>query len=74
MGRIWMPTDFTRPPEEPEACVHAGAVVAFDEEAARGLEADEVRKRWPRFFGACPDCGCSLIKYASAMHYVMGDW
>ncbi len=48
-------------------------VVEFDEEAARGLSASEVRKRWPRFQGHCL-CGVSHICYASWMHYVMGDW
>lgn len=55
-------------------CKHVGVVVEFDEAAARGLSDTDVRARWPRFCGECTDCGCSLIKYASTMHYVMGDW
>lgn len=33
-----------------------------------------VRQKWPRFWGECPDCGVSLIAYASAAHYTYGDW
>lgn len=55
-------------------CTHDGAKVEFDEEAAKGLSVAEIRQRWPRFYGACPDCGRLIIKYASFMHYGMGDW
>jgi len=55
-------------------CAHDGARVDFDIDAARGLSPQAVRKQWPRFFGTCPDCGCSLIKYASYAHYIAGDW
>jgi hypothetical protein len=55
-------------------CHHNAVLVAFDEQAAKGLSADEVRKRWPRFFGICPDCGDRLIKYASWAHFTSGDW
>jgi hypothetical protein len=55
-------------------CRHTGAAVEYDPEKARGLDAHEVRKLYPRFSGRCPDCGCQLIKYASTEHYVMGDW
>lgn len=34
----------------------------------------EIRKRWPRFDGECPDCGKHLIAYASSEHYIFGDW
>ncbi len=55
-------------------CSHERVRVEFDEEAARGLSVAEIRKRWPRFSGICPDCGTTLIKYASAAHYTCGDW
>lgn len=55
-------------------CTHAKCLPAFDEAAAKGLDEYEVRRRWPRFSGACPDCGCSVIAYASTMHYIAGDW
>lgn len=45
----------------------------FDAEAARGLEAFEVRRRWPRLDHVCP-CGRRGVIYASKEHYVMGDW
>jgi hypothetical protein len=55
-----------------EECDHG---VTFDESAAVGMEAEEVRARWPRLMGACPmGCGYSGIAYASHAHYVLGDW
>jgi hypothetical protein len=33
----------------------------------------EVRRRWPRFNGACA-CGFVGIAYASEAHYALGDW
>lgn len=58
----------------PETCGHLAALPPFDEQAATGLSVAEVRRRWPRFFGACPDCGGQVIAYASAAHFAMGDW
>ncbi len=56
----------------PEECGHEGAA-EFDEEAARGLDAAEVQRRWPR--GSwCPRCGKRAIFYASYAHYIAGDW
>lgn len=46
----------------------------FDVDAARGLPAKEVRKRWPRFHGECEACGYKGIKYASPEHFVLGDY
>lgn len=57
-----------------EECDHDAVKVEFDEEAAKGLDAHEVQRRWPRFFGQCPECGQQLIKYASMAHYLHGDW
>lgn len=35
----------------------------------------EVRRRWPRLFGACPKgCGFNGIAYASREHLIAGDW
>jgi hypothetical protein len=49
--------------------------VEFDYAAAAGLDAYAVRRRWPRLMGVCPKgCGYSGIAYASAEHYVCGDW
>jgi hypothetical protein len=55
-------------------CEHKGVAVSFDEQASRGLSSATVRRLWPRFFGTCPDCGRSLILYASFAHYIAGDW
>lgn len=58
--------------ERATPCDHG---VQFDAEAARGLDANEVRKRWPRGFGNCPKgCGFNGIAYASFEHYTAGDW
>lgn len=58
----------------PDTCPHASIIVTFDPDAAEHLSVEEIRKRWPRFHGTCPDCGCTLIKYASMAHYIYGDW
>ena len=60
------------PETVPAECTHG---VTFDRDAARGLDAREVRRRWPRLFGPCPlGCGFDGIGYASYEHYIMGDW
>lgn len=46
----------------------------FDPEAARGLSAEEVRRRWPRKQTTCVKCGETTIAYASFEHYIAGDW
>jgi hypothetical protein len=61
------------PDDRAEACCHL-RMARFDPIAAQGMQAYEVRKRWPRGSGVCPDCGCSGIFYASAAHYIAGDW
>lgn len=48
--------------------------VEFDAEAAKLLSDIEIRKRWPRGDSVCPTCKARVIRYASAMHYVAGDW
>jgi len=55
-------------------CEHKSCKVEFDEEAARSMTEYEIKRRWPRFEGECPDCGGRVIKYASASHYIQGDW
>jgi DNA adenine methylase len=58
-------------------CSHSKCMPKFsadDERAATGMDAAEVRRRWPRFEGCCPDCGEQLVMYASASHYIAGDW
>ncbi len=46
----------------------------FDETAAKGLSVVDVRRRWPRFEGACARCEYRGIYYASYVHYLMGGW
>jgi len=60
-------------PQEPE-CAHPLCIPSFDAEAARGLSDKEVRRRWPRFQGVCPNCNAQVIAYASFEHFTMGDW
>ena len=57
-------------------CEHptVAAKYTFDADAAKGLTTYEIRARFPRFEGRCPDCGVSLIYYADYAHYVYGDW
>ena len=60
-------------PEE-TGCKHEKCCPEFNSEEAKNLDSYEVRKKYPRFMGACPDCGSQVIYYASAEHYIMGDW
>ena len=55
-------------------CRHPYSTPAFDEDAARSLDAYEVRRRWPRFDGVCPFCRERVIMYASYAHYILGDY
>jgi hypothetical protein len=65
--------DLSREARE-EACTHYKIMPKFDPVASIGLTSSEVRKRWPRGAGTCPDCGRGGIFYASYMHYLAGDW
>jgi hypothetical protein len=47
---------------------------AFDEEAAGKMTSKEIRMIFPRFYGFCHTCGFNGVKYASSMHYYMGDY
>lgn len=67
---ILRPAVFTRTPAE---CDHSDNVVPFDEKASEGLEAREVKERWPRG-SFCEHCGARGIYYASFLHYIRGDW
>lgn len=58
-----------------EECKHPKLPkVEFDEEKAKNMTPDEVRKAYPRGWDTCPDCHQQLIRYASFMHYIAGDW
>jgi hypothetical protein len=46
----------------------------FDYIEANNLSASEVMQTYPRTEAVCPDCGENVIKYASAEHYLQGDW
>ena len=55
-------------------CKHPAVTPKFDKEVASGLTVSQVRKRFPRFFGKCPDCDFDGIIYASNEHFLYGDW
>lgn len=61
-------------PTQRGGCEHPKTIPAFDAAAALGLSSREVKRKWPRFFGNCPDCGEQVIGYASFEHYLSGDW
>ena len=77
-GGLWTPSGQRHKkgfrPTDRTDCRHRSCLPEFDEEASKGLDEYEVRKRWPRFDGECPECGGLVISYASAMHFVRGDW
>jgi hypothetical protein len=55
-------------------CDHVYPMPEFDEAAAKFLTPAEVRKRWPRYDGPCPNCGQRILSYASLSHFICGDW
>jgi len=61
-------------PHTDPKCDHNSSVPEFDEVASFGLEEKEIRRRWPRFFGICPDCQERVILYANEKHFIRGDW
>ncbi len=57
-----------------EQCKHENVAVEFDLEAAKNLTPREIRMKYPRFDGTCPDCKQHVIIYASHAHYIYGDY
>ena len=59
-----------------DRCAHASVRPFFDQEAYEmgGLSWQQVRERWPRFQGQCPDCGENVIAYFDFAHYMAGNW
>jgi hypothetical protein len=58
-----------------DCCKHTGVPLpAFNSSEAFNIQSEEVRKRFPRFSGTCPDCKGLVIVYASYEHYIAGDW
>jgi hypothetical protein len=52
-------------------CQHG---MSFDEDDAKTLSAEEIKKKYPRFHGFCSTCGFNGIAYVSWAHYILGDW
>lgn len=56
-------------------CLHKNLPLPeFNADEAASMSAEEVRKRFPRGHSQCPDCGAWSITYASAAHFIAGDW
>lgn len=56
-------------------CSHPGlAQPKFDEEMAKGMTVEQIRKHFPRGYEWCHDCQSNVILYASYAHYIYGDW
>ena len=55
-------------------CKHEKVAPKYKDEDFKGLREYEVRIRFPRFWGRCPDCGQHVILYSSYSHYIAGDW
>lgn len=57
-------------------CPHSPLMkkVKFDPVAARNMTVEEIHEKFPRLDEVCPDCGEKVIVYASAEHYIAGDW
>lgn len=62
-------------PIAPSRCACGGPMptVAFDPRDA-SEPAEVVRRRWPRIDWRCERCGARVILYASAEHFIAGDW
>lgn len=56
------------------ACKHEPVVVPFNREMALTMSSWDIRETFPRFSGRCPQCGNTIVKYASHEHYTMGEW
>lgn len=59
-----------------ENCLHDKCIPHYDPKDVQenNLNAVQVRHKYPRFDGYCPDCGQHIIMYASFEHYIAGDW
>jgi len=55
-------------------CQHKKVAPKYLDKDFKGLSAEEIHKRFPRFEGICPDCGEHWILYSSFAHYIAGDW
>lgn len=59
---------------DPANCEHKNINVPYDPVEAKNMTAEEIKLKFPRFWGNCPDCGQPMIAYASFEHYIAGDW
>lgn len=60
-------------------CKHARHKPQHDEAAMEAdgraeMSVEDFRRKYPRFFGCCEECGERVILYASAGHFILGDW
>jgi hypothetical protein len=49
-------------------------VPRFSARVAATMTTEAVQRAFPRFFGACSDCGFVGIAYASDLHAIAGGW
>ncbi len=63
-----------QPRQDKKNCTHAKCMPEFNEEEAEKMTAKQIREKYPRFQGICPDCGEQLIMYASTKQYIYGDY
>lgn len=55
-------------------CTHPQVMPQYRDADFENLSASEIKQKFPRFFGQCPDCGEQVILYSSTLHYIAGDW
>lgn len=60
--------------ENQAKCEHTRCNPVYDDEVAKTMTSTEIRRIYPRFEGACPDCGLQLICYASREHMLRGGY
>ncbi len=60
--------------EDKENCKHEKVPEPFFDETNINHSSDIIKQIYPRIVEKCPDCGSTVIKYASFMHYIAGDW
>lgn len=62
-------------PGDNEPCTHRRLPLPiFDEKKARRMTRAEIKRNYPRTAAVCPDCGNTVVLYASYVHYIAGDW
>lgn len=65
-------------PQPGDDCPHAPLMARMahypPDKEMLALSADVIRQQFPRISDTCPDCGTTMIAYASMAHYLAGDY